>query len=369
MIKNKRREDWLCGKCLIIMYDEIFTLILAGGIAVLFSWAFKTLPKEDWQILACVPQRKGIDGVWEGINFTYYGFFNASAYLFAVVMLLIMMGSISIAFVGTLSVVILVLSICMPAARLIARWVEKKQHTFSVGAASFTGILIAPWIILLVNITLGKWLQFRMPILETLGAIFIAYAFGEGIGRLACISFGCCYGKPLSACNPLIKRIFQHWNFTFQGKTKKIAYATHLDGQAVVPVQALTAIIYTGTGLLNVYLFLKGKAPAALLITLVMTQGWRFISEFLRADYRGRGRISAYQIMALFAIIYTIVMVIFFAGSEHIVPNLFTGINSLWNPGLVIFLGILWVIAFVYAGKSSVTYSAISIQIIENNRL
>ena len=39
-------------------------------------------------------QRKGSDGVWEGINFTYYGFFNALAYLFAVVMLLIMMGSI-----------------------------------------------------------------------------------------------------------------------------------------------------------------------------------------------------------------------------------------------------------------------------------
>jgi hypothetical protein len=351
------------------MHDEIFILILSGGIATLFSWAFKTLPKEDWQIIACVPQRKGIDGVWEGVNLTYYGFFNASAYLFAVVMLLIMMGSIDITLVGTISVITLVLSICMPAARLISRWVEKKQHTFSVGAASFTGILIAPWIILLVNITLGKWLQFRMPILETMGAIFIAYAFGEGVGRLACISFGCCYGKPLSACNPLIKRIFQRWNFTFRGKTKKIAYATQLDGQSVVPIQALTAIIYTGTGLLNFYLFLKGKAPAALLITLFMTQGWRFVSEFLRADYRGRGRISAYQIMALLAIVYTLVMVIFIAGTDHIVPNLFTGTNSLWNPGLIIFLGILWVVAFVYTGKSSVTCSAISIQLTKKNML
>ena len=67
-----------------------------------------------------------------------------------------------------------------------------------------------------------------MPMLETMGAIFIAYAFGEGIGRLACISFGCCYGKPLSECNPLIERIFQRWNFAFQGKTKKIAYASIL---------------------------------------------------------------------------------------------------------------------------------------------
>jgi hypothetical protein len=32
-----------------------------------------------------------------------------------------------------------------------------------------------------------------------------------------------------------------------------------------------------------------------------VTQVWRFLSEFLRADYRGSGRISAYQVMALFA--------------------------------------------------------------------
>ena len=102
------------------------------------------------------------------------------------------------------------------------------------------------------------------------------------------------------------------------------------------------------------------------MITLVMTQGWRFVSEFLRADYRGQGRISAYQIMTLLAIVYTLVMVIF-RGTDHIVPNLLTGTNSLWNPGLIIFLGILWVVAFVYTGKSSVTCSAISIQLTEKN--
>ena len=296
------------------MHVEIFILILACAIALLFSWAFRTLPQEDWQILACLPQRKGPDGMWQGINLTYYGFFNAVAYLFAVAMLLIMTGSLNITLIGTLSVVLPVLAICMPAARFIARLVEKKQHTFSVGGASFTGILIAPWIIALVNITLGKWLVFHMPVIETMAAIFIAYAFGEGIGRLACISFGCCYGKPLSACNPLMKRIFRQWNFVFWGQTKKIAYADALEGQAVVPVQALTAVIYTGTGLLSFYFFLKGKAPAALLITLVMTQGWRFASEFLRADYRGQGRISAYQIMAILSIVYTFFLFLRVAG-------------------------------------------------------
>ncbi|MFH1477455.1 MAG: hypothetical protein ABIH24_08210 [Verrucomicrobiota bacterium] len=32
--------------------------------------------------------------------------------------------------------------------------------------------------------------------LYLLGAVAPAYALGKGIGRLACISFGYCYGRP-----------------------------------------------------------------------------------------------------------------------------------------------------------------------------
>jgi prolipoprotein diacylglyceryltransferase len=255
----------------------------------------------------------------------------------------------------------------MVSARLIAGWVEKKKHTFSVGGASFTGIIIGPGVIFLVNLSIGKWLEFQIPLLETMAAIFIAYALGEGIGRLACISFGCCYGKPLEECHPLIKRIFQRRHFVFWGKTKKIAYAQQLEGQAVVPIQALTAVIYAGTGLFSLYLFLKGFTGTALIITLIMTQGWRFVSEFLRADYRGGARISVYQVMTLFAIVYTIVLASYIKEPEQGVPNLLSGIISLWNPGLIIFLVVLWVVSFVYAGKSNVTCSSIKIQVVEKN--
>ena len=349
------------------MYNEIFTLALAGAIAILFSWAFKKLPEENWQVIACLPMRKGLDGIWQGINLTYYGFFNAFAYLLAVVMFLIMMSSQNIKIAGTISLIIPFLAICMLASRLVARLVEKKHHTFSVGGASFTGILIAPWIIGLVNMTLGETPAFHLPVLKTLAAIFIAYAFGEGTGRLACISFGCCYGKPISACHPLIKRIFRKWNFVFWGKTKKIAYAQQLEGQAVIPIQALTAVVYTGTGLLSFYLFLKGFSNTALIITLIVTQGWRFASEFLRADYRGHGFISVYQIMTLIAICYTLIMVTLIKEPDYGSPNLLNGVISLWNPGIIVFLVVLWGVAFVYAGKSSVTCSSINIQIVEKN--
>lgn len=349
------------------MYNEIFTLVLAGVLSILFFWAFRTLPGERWQILACFPTTKSSDGIWRAINLTYYGFFNAFAYLFAVIMFLILMGSMNIKMLAAICLIIPFLTICMLASRLIARWVEKKLHTFSVGGASFAGIVAGPWIIVFFNITLGKRFEFQIPMLETLTAIFIAYAFGEGIGRLACISFGCCYGKPLDACHPLVGGIFKAWHFTFWGKTKKIAYAQNLEGHAVVPIQALTAIIYTGTGLLCFYLFLQGFTNAALIITLVMTQGWRFASEFLRADHRGQGVISVYQFMALFAIGYTLLLVSFIKASHNDLPNLITGIIALWNPGLIIFLIILWIITFIHAGISNVTRSSIDIQIIEKN--
>jgi len=317
------------------------------------------LPKENWQILACLPQRKDANGIWRGINLTYYGFFNATACLFAVILFLLMAGSLGITFTGSLSVAIAVMAICMSASRFIARLVEKKQNTFSVGGASFVGILITPCIITLANITLGKQREFHMPVIETMAAMFIAYAFGEGIGRLACISFGCCYGRPLSACDPLIQRIFQRWNFVFWGKTKKIAYDHQLDGQAVIPIQALTAIIYSGCGLLSFYLFTKGKAPSALLITLFVTQGWRFVSEFLRADYRGHGHLSAYQIMAVLSIAYTLFLFFVLPVSGNRLPEIRLGLMSLWDPGLILFLGALWLFSFLYTGRSAATGAAI----------
>lgn len=349
------------------MFVEIFILVLSCVIALLFSWAFRALPEEDWQVLACFPTRKGPDGIWSGVNLTYYGFFNALAYVFAVMMFLVMIGSLGITLLPALSVVLPVLFICMWAARFIARWVEKKKHTFSVGAASFVGIVIAPWTILLVNMTLGKLWLFHIPMVETMAAMIIAYAFGEGIGRLACISFGCCYGKPLADCNSFIRKIFHRWNFVFRGKTKKIAYAQQLEDQAVIPIQALTAVLYTGIGLVSFYLFLKGFAMAAFILTMLITQSWRFVSEFLRADYRGHGRISAYQVMTLLAMGYTIMIALLDTKPYQSAPNLMAGLLSLWNPGLIMFLGALWVVAFVYTGKSSVTCSSIDIQIIEKN--
>lgn len=346
------------------MLDEIFIIILCLALAFIFRWAFRILPDERWQIIGCLPYWRLSDGPWQGWNLTWYGFFNAVAVVFAVCIFLILMGALSTPLIGSLSLFTLLFATCLPAAKMMAFLIEKKQNTFTVGGAVFIGILTAPWIITLTNVTAGKWLGFNIAQINTLAAMSIAYTLGEGIGRLACISFGCCYGKPLSDCSPLINKIFQNHNFIFTGKTKKISYAHGLDGHEVIPIQALTAVIYSLTGLLGCYLFLKGYATAAFVLTLTVTQVWRALSELLRADYRGEGKISGYQIMASIACLYGLFIAYIFNETSIGTSDLALGFATIWNPAVLIFLLALWIAIFFYLGKSRVTTSLIEIHVL-----
>ena len=53
---------------------------------------------------------------------------------------------------------------------------------------------------------------------------------------------------------------------------------------------------------------------------MIITQGWRLISEMLRADCRGQGKISAYQIMSLLAIGGAVALGYFAPVSAPLVP-------------------------------------------------
>lgn len=347
------------------MLPEIFLLILSVVLAGLFLWGFRTLPGEGWQVIGCLLAGKERSGSWHGLNLTYYGFFNATAYAFAAAIFFILMGSLSLPVAATLAMLAAILGICMPASGLIAFWVEGKANTFTVGGASFAGLIAAPWIIQVINWTMGVRMGFVAPVFGVLAAISIAYAIGEGIGRLACISFGCCYGKPLAECHPLVRRVFRGRGFVFTGETKKIAYAHHLDGREVVPIQAVTALLMTGTGLLGCYGFLKGFPFVSFLGTLIVTQGWRVLSEFLRADDRGAGRFSAYQIMALISIVYALFLPALFPATGTGIPDLAAGMLALWDPGVLLFFEILWVVAFIHTGMSRVTGATVRLHVVK----
>jgi hypothetical protein len=190
----------------------------------------------------------------------------------------------------TLGLIVAVLMVCLPAARWVAQLVEGKQCTFTIAGAFFVGILIAPAVIHMANSLLPQASRPAVPVIPALAALMIAYAFGEGLGRLACISFGCCYGVSLRNAAPLLRRIFMKRHFVFWGQMKKISYASGMEGHEVVPIQALTSIVYIATGLAATLLFLRGNFDLVFVATMAVTQGWRSLSETLRADCGAQGR-------------------------------------------------------------------------------
>lgn len=339
--------------------NAVLIFFLAVFLIIVFWWGFKNLPGEKWQILGSVPYAKQKDGSWKGINFTYYGLFNALSQVLATSVMITMTGALSVSTVGVLCIFLALITPSLPAAKWIAMIVEKKPGTFSVGGAFFVGMMMSPWVVVCAR----KWIAFEAPVISIIAALSVSYTFGEAMGRLSCISFGCCYGKPLSDCNWFLQKCFKRHHFIFTGQTKKIAYAHGLDGQAVIPIQAVTASLYGASGILGILLFSYGLFVSAFLETLIVTQLWRFISEFYRSDYRGEGKISVYQKLSLAAVVYGVLTAIMFRFSGEYPVNLLSGLKLLSSPAILLFLQFLGIVVFFYLGKSSVTGSVLSFYI------
>lgn len=345
------------------MTNELFVLALGALFFAYLAWGFRHLPQERWQILATLPVRPDANGHWQGVNLTYYGLLSSTAQLVSVATIFLLFGAVGATRAETVLLTLVILGVCIPGSKLVALVVEKKSATFSVSGAAFVGMLLAPWAILLSNATIGRLLGTQVPMVPALAAMGVAYAFGEGLGRLACISFGCCYGRPLHDSPPLVQRLFRRWHFVFRGATKKIAYAGQLEGEKVVPIQAVTAILYTGAGLAGMLLFLNSAYTPALLLTIGVTQLWRALSETLRADWRGGGRISAYQVFAFLSVAYGAAVVHWLPDAATPAAALARGLDTLWHPGLVLFLLGLWAASFAYYGRSLVTGSRLSLYV------
>lgn len=342
------------------MSNELFIAGTTIFLGVLFRWGFRALPDEKWQFLASIPCRRRGDGSWDGVNLTFYGFFNAFAHIIAVAFLLILTGAIGVSADAILSILFVLMAFCIPSSKLLARLIENKSYTFTVGGASFIGIILAPFVTVFIYHI--RYSEDIVPLLPILTAMAIAYAVGEGIGRLACISFGCCYGKPIDDCHPLLKNIFYCRAFVFTGMTKKIAYERGLEGCRVFPIQAVTSTILTGVAIAGTALFLIGSYGLAFFLTVIVTQGWRVVSESLRADHRGGGTFSVYQCLAVLASIYALILWLFLppAGS---IADIQQGLRSLWHPGVILFLLIWGAVIFWYTGRSRVTGARISFHI------
>ena len=262
-----------------------------------------------------------------------------------------------------IGLVTMLLAIIVPSSRWVAVIIEGKKHTFNVTGAVFVAALVCPLATLVCNLGLAHLGMKTMPTLPLLAAMAISYTLGEGVGRIACISFGCCYGKPVSETNGIRRRLFQHLNFVFEGHAKKISYEGQMSGVPVIPVQAITSALYVATAVAGVWLFMHGWYTTALVMTLAITQLWRVYSELLRADYRGNGRISPYQVMAFVTFLIGIVYASMYRGTFLDVPNLARGLHAVWAPEPLMALQLLGLVIFFYTGRNEVTESRMQIRV------
>jgi hypothetical protein len=221
--------------------------------------------------------------------------------------------------------------------------------------------------VLLAERCLNAFFPCRLPLLPVLAAMAIAYTLGEGLGRLGCISFGCCYGKRLRDCSPLLQRLFAGISFVFDGPTKKAIYEGRLNGEPLIPIQAITCIFYCLTAIAGSFFFLSGFFTSAFVLCITVSQSWRILSETLRADFRGFSRISAYQKMGGLAVLYVLLLALFIPPSQLAAPVIGHGLRLLWQPGIIISLQVLWLIFFLVFGRSTVTTARLSFQLVREH--
>ena len=344
------------------MINAAFITTLAVLMAALLLWGFRALPQERWQMIAAVPVAKDRHGEWRGMNLTFYGFFSATGSVFGIAMAILLLASVRVSMLVATILVAGMVVLCLPASRVVAAIVEKKSSTYTIAGAAFVAAILLPPVFWLG----GRYLPsfgLTLSVLPAMAVAAIAYALAEAVGRLACMSFGCCYGMPVRHASPQLARLFRRFNTVFHGETKKAAYASGLQEEPLIPVQALTSIVFTISGLVGLAFFFAQYWRLALLVPVVGTWGWRAIAENLRADHRGHTKISAYQVMSIIAMAY-LAAVAFFIPSGGPMPDLVHGLSQTATLPVILILESSWVFLFLFYGRSQVTASVVSFHVV-----
>ena len=301
---------------------------------------------------------------WHGLNLTYYGFFSATGTAFGFAIMLLLLASVGMPVSLSFSLALFVLLVCVPASRLVAARCERKRNTFTVAGAAFVATIVFPLVLVIARPLVARLLHHEILLLPTFAATAIAYVLGESIGRLACLSFGCCSGMPLREASPSIARIFRKHNLVVSGPTKKASYASGLAGEPLIPVQAITSVVFAIAGIAGVGLFLAQQFRLAALVPVLASWGWRACSECLRADYRGTSRISAYQVMAIVSAAYLGSFLLLTPSGATVTPDLVAGFEQICSAAVILLVQFFWICLFLYYGRSSVTASTVSFHVV-----
>ncbi|MGC8769285.1 prolipoprotein diacylglyceryl transferase family protein [Calditerrivibrio sp.] len=343
-----------------------FTLLISYIMTlIILIILIRYLPKERYQFIFTIPYKKLEDGRWLGKNITYYGFFNALGYTAGTLVTTALLLSFGLSFLQIFLMILFVFIICIPSSKLLAYIIEKSPHGFTVGGAVFVGVLVLPVAIYLSLKLTNFSIEFKNLIIPVYAVISVGYLMGEGIGRLGCLSFGCCYGKEITKVKSnFLRSFFESFYTVFHGECKKISYASGGCGVRTVPVQAIAILLYITTSFVSILMILKGFIISSLITSTLISQLYRFYSEFLRSDYRGVGKISSYQKMAILNIIIIFIYCYIFNG-DVIYPEIQKALLEILSLKFLIFAFFIFLMTFLYTGLSTATYSVIEFKVVE----
>jgi hypothetical protein len=120
------------------------------------------------------------------LNLTYYWLFVATAEVFATMTTTVLMASTGIHVGIAASILLMVLAFCAPSSRWIARIIDGRKYNFSISGAVAVGMIAVP-----VATTFVRSMGYSVSAAAVFASTAIGYTLGEGVGRLAYISFGC----------------------------------------------------------------------------------------------------------------------------------------------------------------------------------
>ena len=148
---------------------------------------------------------------------------------------MVLLGALGIPAGPALLYIVVLALVCCVAAHFLLRLVEGKRHGFTVGGTSFVGALVAWPVAQFVTAVSPQ--EATLPLLPLFAAVGIAYTLGESVGRLACISFGCCYGKPVRQAGRLWA-----WH-TGQGPSTSVGIARRRRAKWRVPTTQMARLL------------------------------------------------------------------------------------------------------------------------------
>ncbi len=344
---------------------EIGLGLIALAALPILLWSFRNLPQERWQFAAILPSpnRQLAEHGWTGTNITFYGVISALAYAVATAMFIFLCGSVGQPLWATLTFIIVLLATCIPASKLIAKWVEGGNVNFTVGGAVFAGAVLLPVAVFMARSVAQALGTAHFNATALLASAGLAYVLGEAIGRLGCLSFGCCYGRPISEVGPMERALYGSAATTYRGQLKKISYASNLENTPVVPVQSIASVVLFALFLIGLWLYWQQQFVACALLSVWGSQLWRLYSETLRADYRGGGKFSAYQWMAVATCLIATISIVATTGDASAQPRFALGWFAVSQIEVFIAvqalaLGIVW-----FMGRSQVTGALVNLQL------